>query len=297
VTPAPLQLTREDSLAIARAVEGRRTTSGSPSWSQGQIDSLKVQLERAMAESLGRVIAELRDPERQGADRGYTVRRFEFTTPGRMPEGARLLESMEPPGKLVAIVFPIRFEGQPDPSLFNAMKPMRDSLQRIVQRASGLDMIDLDSLSRASREHGAEVAVTLRNSVQVMAHFQARADSAVLQVMIRPPGWPVRGRTIAIESAVVPRTEPMAALESVAAKVDYMIQPGAAAGAPSGEAPWRFPERSLSAAGGQACRSSVAIGPPPLSAPTVLMERLEVERLVHLVQVSACDTGTPGTVA
>jgi hypothetical protein len=170
------------------------------------------------------VIAELREPERQGPDRGYTVRRFEFAAPGRTPESPRLLEPMEPPGKLVAIVFPIRIDGQPDPSLFNAMKPMRDSLQRIVQRASGLDIIDLDSLSRASRERGAEVAVTLRNSVQVMAHFEARADSAVLQVMIRPPGWPVRGRTISIESVVVPRTQPMAALESVAAKVDYMIR-------------------------------------------------------------------------
>ena len=92
VTPAPLQLTREDSLAIARAVEGRRSSAGSPSWSQAQIDSLKVQLERAMAESLGKVIAELREPERRDPARGYTVRRFEFTTPPRMPEGARLLE-------------------------------------------------------------------------------------------------------------------------------------------------------------------------------------------------------------
>ena len=142
-----------------------------------------------MAESLGRVIAELREPERQGADRGYTVRRFEFTTPGRMPEGAQ-------PAGVDGAARKTGGDRLPDPlsrgsrihPLFNAMKPMRDSLQRIVQRASGLDMIDLDSLSRASREHGAEVAVTLRNSVQVMAHFQARADSAVLQVMIRPPG-------------------------------------------------------------------------------------------------------------
>ena len=228
VTPAPLQLTREDSLAIARAVEGRRTNAGSPSWSQGQIDSLKVQLERAMAESLGRVIAELREPERQGArsrlhgaavrirHAGPHARRRPATGAdgadgaARQTGGDRL---PDPPGGTAGSL-----------RVASALKPMRDSLQRIVQRASGLDVIDLDSLSRASREHGAEVAITLRNSVQVMAHFEARADSAVLQVMIRPPGWPVRGRTIAIESAVVPRTQPMAALESVAAKVDYMIR-------------------------------------------------------------------------
>jgi hypothetical protein len=225
VTPAPLRLTREDSLAIARAVEGRRSDAGSPSWSQAQIDSLKVQLERAMAESLGKVIAELREPERTDAARGYSVRRFEFTTP-RMPEGARLLEPAEPPpaGPPVAIVFPIRFEGPPDPAVFNALKPVRDSLLRIVQRASGLDAVDLDSLSRASRERGAEVAVTLRNSVQVMGHYEARGDSAMLRVIIRPPGWPVRGRTLSIESAVVPRGQPMAALESAASKIDYMIR-------------------------------------------------------------------------
>ena len=100
------------------------------------------------------------------------------------------------------------------------MTPVHDSLLRIVQRASGLEVIDLDSLSRASRERGAEVAVTLRNSVQVMGHYEIRADSAVLRVMIRPPGWPVRGRTISIESAMVPRAQPMAALESLSSKLD-----------------------------------------------------------------------------
>jgi hypothetical protein len=225
VTPAPLSLTREDSLAIARAVEGRRSSAGSPSWSQTQIDSLKVQLERAMAESLGKVIAELREPERRDPARGYTVRRFEFAAPSRPPEGARPPEPGEPPpGKLVAIVFPVRVDGQPDPAVYNAMTPVHDSLRRIVQRASGLDVMDLDSLSRASRERGAEVAVTLRNSVQVMGHYEIHADSAVLRVMIRPPGWPVRGRTISIESAVVPRGQPMAALESLSSKLDYMIR-------------------------------------------------------------------------
>ena len=205
VTPAPLSLTREDSLAIARAVEGRRSNAGSPSWSQTQIDSLKVQLERAMAESLGKVIAELREPERRTPTRAArsagsnSSRRARARRPRAARDGRAATD-----GTPVAIVFPIRFDGPPDPALFNAMKPVRDSLLRIVQRASGLDALDLDSLSRASRERGAEVAVTLRNSVQVMGHYEARADSAVLRVMIRPPGWPVRGRTISVESAIVP---------------------------------------------------------------------------------------------
>jgi hypothetical protein len=131
---------------------------------------------------------------------------------------------MEPPGRLVAIVFPLRFDGPADPSIYNALTPVHDSLLRIVRRASGLEVLDLDSLSRASRQRGADVAVTLRNSVQVMGHYEARADSAVLRVMIRPPGWPVRGRTISIESVVVPRAQPMVALESLASKLEYMIR-------------------------------------------------------------------------
>ncbi len=229
VAPAPLQLTREDSLAIARAVEGRRSSAGSPSWSQTQIDSLKVQLERAMAESLGRVMAELREQER-GPERGYEVRKFEFSTPGRPPAAARpateprLPDTMEPRGPPVAIVFPLRFHGAADPAFFKSLAPVRDSLLAIVRRATGLEVIDLDSLSRASRERGAEVALTLRNSVQVMGSYELQADSAVLRVLVRPPGWPVRSRTLQIESAVVPKAQPMAALESVASKLDYMIR-------------------------------------------------------------------------
>jgi hypothetical protein len=57
-----------------------------------------------------------------------------------------------------------------------------------------------------------------------MGHYEARGDSAMLRVMIRPPGWPVRGRTLSIESEVVPRGQPMAALESLAPKLDYMLR-------------------------------------------------------------------------
>jgi serine/threonine-protein kinase len=224
VTPAPLRLTREDSLAIARAVEGRRSTAGSPSWSQTQIDSLKVQLERAMAESLARVMAELREPK-PPEHAGYQVRRFEFATPGSLLERGPRPEPIDVPrGKLVAIVFPIRLEGAQDPRLYSTLGPVRDSLLRIVQRATGLDVIDVDSLSKMSRERGSEVAVTLRNSVQVMGHYEIRADSAVMRVMVRPPGWPVRGRPVSVESIVVPKDQPMAALESVASKVDYFIR-------------------------------------------------------------------------
>ena len=223
VTPAPLKLTRDDSLAIARAVEGRRSTAGSPSWSQAQVESLKVQLERSMAESLAKVVAELKESRPQ--DRGYAVRRFEFATPGSLLEGGRPPEPVEvPSGKLVAIVFPIRLDGPQDPKLYGALGPVRDSLLRIVKRATGLEVIDVDSLSRVSRERGGEVAVTLRNSVQVMGHYEVRQDSAIMRVMIRPPGWPVRGRPVQVESVVVPKDQPLMALESVASKVDYMIR-------------------------------------------------------------------------
>ena len=223
VTPAPLKLTREDSLAIARAVEGRRSNAGSPSWSQAQIDSLKVQLERAMAESLAKVVAELKEP--RPPDRGYAVRRFEFATPGSLLEGGRPPEPVDvPSGKLVAIVFPIRIDGPQDPRIYHTLGPARDSLLRIVKRATGLDVVDVDSLSRMSRERGAEVAVTLRHSVQVTGHYEIRADSAIMRVMIRPPGWPVRGRPVSVESVTVPKDQPLAAVESVASKVDYLIR-------------------------------------------------------------------------
>jgi hypothetical protein len=223
VTPAPLRLTHEDSLAIARAVEGRRNNAGSPSWSQSQVESLKVQLERSMAESLAKVVAELKESRPQ--DRGYAVRRFEFATPGGLLEGGRPPDPIDVPrGKLVAIVFPIRVDGPQDPRLYSALEPARDSLLRIVKRATGLDVIDVDSLSRMSRERGGEVAVTLRNSLQVMGNYEIRGDSAVLRVMVRPPGWPVRGRPVTVESITVPRDQPMPAVESVASKIEYFIR-------------------------------------------------------------------------
>jgi hypothetical protein len=224
VTPAPLRLTREDSLAIARAVEGRRSNAGSPSWSQSRIDSLKVQLERAMAESLARVVAELKEPPRPPDRPGYSVRRFEFATPNMLERGPRPDPIDVPTGKLVAIVFPIRVDGAPDPRIFSALGPTRDSLQQLVKRASGLDVVDVDSLSRASRERGPDVAVTLRNSIQVMGLYEVRGDSGIMRVMIRPPGWPVRGRPVSVESIVVPKDLPLLALESVASKLDYMIR-------------------------------------------------------------------------
>jgi hypothetical protein len=57
-----------------------------------------------------------------------------------------------------------------------------------------------------------------------MALYAVQADSAVMRVQIRPPGWPVRGRPVQVESIVVPKDQPLMALESVASKVDYMIR-------------------------------------------------------------------------
>lgn len=225
VAPAPLQLTREDSLAIARAVEGRRSNAGSPAWSQSQIDSLKIQLERAMAESLSRVMTELREAQHPAPERGvHPVRTFEFSTPPRVQEAPRPPEPGEPPGRPVAIVFPLRIDGPSDAALTKALAPARDSLLHLVHRGVGLDVVDLDSLSRAARDRGAEVAITLRNSVQLMGSYEVRADSVVLRLLIRPPGWPVRGRTVQIESPFVPRDQPLAALEAVAAKLEYMLK-------------------------------------------------------------------------
>jgi hypothetical protein len=178
-----------------------------------------------MAESLSRVMTELRETQRPGPDRGvHPVRTFEFSTPPRWQEVPRPPEPSELPARPVAIVFPLRIDGPPDPALFKALTPARDSLLHIVQRGVGLDVIDLDSLSRAARDRGAEVAITLRNSVQLMGSYEVRADSLVLRVVIRPPGWPVRGRSVQIESAMVPRAHPMAAVESVASKLEYMLK-------------------------------------------------------------------------
>lgn len=235
----PLGLTREDSLEIARAVEAQRPPSSSgQGWSRAQVESLKVQLERAMAESLSRAIGQLQQRQARefqfqtgertvriqtGAGPGVAV---EPGPPPRPPVTRYdpALPPEAPRGRPSVLVYPVHVPGA-DTALFKAIRPARDSLLSVVRRVGTLDVIDLDSLARITGTGGHQVAFLLRNSTQVVGVFEPRPDNTLmLRVDVRPPGWPVRARTVRIESAVVPRDQPMAAVESVAMKLDLLLR-------------------------------------------------------------------------
>jgi hypothetical protein len=225
-------LTREDSLEIARAVERRAGRGGEPAIVREEMDSLRVQLERAMAESLSRAMAQLqRQPVRQtGPDRrGQTQQVWVYDSLPRAPMTLFVKPESEgpppPPGPPVAIVFPVHLTGQSDDvPLMAAVAPARDSLLRIVRGVPGLQVIDVDSLSRMMNIRGSQVAIALRNSIQVIGTYDVRGDSVMLRVDLRPPGWPVRGRVVRVESPMVPRQEPLVAIQAVETKLVALLR-------------------------------------------------------------------------
>jgi hypothetical protein len=250
--PVPLQLTRQDSLAIAQAVESRRPPAQpGQSVSAAQVESLRIQLERAMAESLSRALAQLqrrpipeapltgdRDRSRNPAYREtpsgptYRVRVPEGVPsapgpPGVPPTVVLLRDSMAdapPPGPPAAIVYPLRVLGSQDHHLTTLLPALRDSLLRVIRGVEGLSVVDADTLAQLTRGAGVKLAVQLRNSLQVLGHLQPAGSGVMLSVTVRPPGWPVRGRTVTVESAVVPRDQPLKAVESVAMKLDLLLR-------------------------------------------------------------------------
>jgi serine/threonine protein kinase len=223
--PVAVPLSREDSLAIARAVE---SGSGGESLNRTQVESLRVQLERAMAESLSRAMAQLQQqPTRPPAE--MTITRVPGVPPA--PEAPRAVfvtpttpDVLPPAGPARAIVYPVSVRGQPvDSTLLASLVPARDSLMQVV-RGAELPVVSVDSLGHLMRQSGSHLAVTLRNSVQVIGRFEVRGDSLVLRVDLRPPGWPVRGRVLQLWSPAVPRDRPLAAVEAVGDKLAALLK-------------------------------------------------------------------------
>ncbi len=249
--PVPLQLTRQDSLAIAQAVETRRPAAQGQTFSAAQVESLRIQLERAMAESLSRALAQLQRrplPEAPlgAGDRGSRGTAYRQTPPAepvyrvQAPEGVQppgapgipptvviLRDSMPnrpPPGPPSAIVYPVMLAGAQDPQLTPFLPALQDSLLRVVRGVGGLHVIEVDSLAKLMQHDGGKVAVQLRNSVQVVGHLHQAGQGVMLRVSIRPPGWPLRGRTVSVESVVVPRDQALKAVESVALKLETLLR-------------------------------------------------------------------------
>ena len=229
----PVPLSREDSLEIAKAVE-RRAGGAEPAIVREEMDSLRIQLERAMAESLSRAMAQLQRRAPEGAPPGQDTRRqtqrvwvFDSTTRSPMTMFVRPPQepAPPPPGPPVAIVFPVHLTGESDDvALMAAVAPARDSLLRIVRAVPDLKVIDVDSLSRMMNQRGSQVAITLRNSIQVIGAYDVRGDSVMLRVDLRPPGWPVRGRVVRVESPMVPRQQPLMAIQAVEHKLSALLR-------------------------------------------------------------------------
>jgi serine/threonine-protein kinase len=156
--PVAVPLSREDSLAIARAVE---SGSGGESPNRTQVESLRVQLERAMAESLSRAMAQLQQqPTRPPA--GMTVTRVPGVPPA--PEAPRAVfvtpttpGELPPAGPARAIVYPVSVRGRPvDSTLLAALVPARDSLIQVVKGAE-LPVVSVDSLGHLMRQSGSQL--------------------------------------------------------------------------------------------------------------------------------------------
>jgi hypothetical protein len=202
VVHEPAVLTRADSLAIAEALAPRRSALQQQGAPQAQIDSLRVQMERAVADSIGRLMAMLKERGMVGPTEPTWPRvtvQVSPDQPGRHPEG-----------RIPVILFPVGTTLTGDAGTVQVLRAARDSLRAAIQAAGGFEVMGLENLQRAGSD-GEAVARTLRGSFQVIGRLQRAGDGLVaMRLTIRAPGWPIGSRTVDLVSRPAPQTDPLA---------------------------------------------------------------------------------------
>jgi hypothetical protein len=216
-------LTREDSLAIARALAPQRQELQRRGAPEAVLDSLRIAMERAVSDSIARLMVMLRDRglTQTGPPGPGSVART--PAPGRVATAPATPETA--PAGMPAVVF-LHFAPvvRTDGALQRALTAARDSLYRTVAAEGAYRMMDLDSLSRGAAE-AADVAMTLRNATQVLGRLQAHgADSVVLRITIRPAGWPIGQRTVDVVGTPAPRSNPAALLGPLPEEVGAVLR-------------------------------------------------------------------------
>jgi serine/threonine-protein kinase len=208
----PVQLSREDSLAIARALAPRRQELERLGASVEVLESLRVEMERAVADSVRRLMAMLRErgvaPGRQGPRPGPG---------GDAPRAADAPAAGPGPPRSRPVVVLMHYGTPASTDLARALDAARDSMARALRAEGRYEVVDLDSL--AAGLAGMELAARLRSATQVLARFQSQGDSVVLRVTLRPPGWPITQRTVDLSSAPAPHSDPLATLNPLIARL------------------------------------------------------------------------------
>lgn len=201
VVHEPAVLTRADSLAIAEALAPRRSALQQQGAPQAQIDSLRVQMERAVADSIGRLMAMLKERGVVGP-----------TGPGRAGVPAPVAPDQpvwRPEGRIPVILYPMGTALSGDAGTVQVLRAARDSLRAAIQAAGGFEVMGLEGLQRAGRD-GEAVAQTLRSSFQIIGRLQRAGDGVAVRLTIRAPGWPIASRTVDLVSRPAPRSDPLA---------------------------------------------------------------------------------------
>ncbi|HUF30667.1 MAG TPA: hypothetical protein VMM77_08355, partial [Gemmatimonadaceae bacterium] len=209
---APVVLSYEDSVSIARAMQ-RRTNSTLPI----NPDSLKMVFQRAMSDSAATVAEQIRRQveglHAQGWGGGRDVGTRVLVAP-QLPPSAR--------GKSRVVITDI-VDGTPSQRLGEASRAFADSLRARLARDTSLEVVDAErTRSVATRvPNRAAAGWTLRADLMVTGHALARDEGMVVQLLVSDLRT---GNVYVTTSDLVSLGDPLAALPSLMAKLTPRIE-------------------------------------------------------------------------
>lgn len=198
---APVVLTYEDSIAIARAMQ-RRTSSPSPI----DPESLKIVFQRALSDSAIRVAEAIRR-QVQGLQADAWAKDLQ----SRVLVAPRLPPS---PAAQPRLVIADLADGTPDQNIGGVLRALSDSLRSRLDGETSLQVVD-GAQTRAVTEHvpsHAAAGYTLRADLMVTGHAIRRGESLVVQALVSDLR---SGRVFQATSDRVSPDDPMAALPSL----------------------------------------------------------------------------------
>ncbi|HSJ62293.1 MAG TPA: serine/threonine-protein kinase [Gemmatimonadaceae bacterium] len=198
---APVVLTYEDSVAIARAMQRRTNTTG-------PIDpeSLKVVFQRALSDSALHVADAIRRQVEGLQAEGWArdLRTRVLVAPQLPPA----------PATQPRVVIADLVDGTQAQNLGPSLRVLTDSLRTHLSRGTSLEVVDGERTRAvaSSVPNHAGVGYTLRADLMVTGHVVRRGDSVVVQALVSDLR---RGRVVQASSDPVPPDDALAALPSL----------------------------------------------------------------------------------
>jgi eukaryotic-like serine/threonine-protein kinase len=198
---APVVLTYEDSIAIARAMQ-RRTNTTSPI----DPESLKVVFQRALSDSALRVAEAIRKQVEGLQAEGWA----------RDLQARVLVAPQLPPAPATKprVVIADLVDGTRAQNLGPSLRALADSLRTHLSRVTSLEVVDAErtrSVASSVPSH-AGVGYTLRADLMVTGHAVRRGDSVVVRALVSDLR---RGRVVQATSDPVAPDDALAALPSL----------------------------------------------------------------------------------